>query len=168
MSVRASPPWWPLANGFACFAPELAPFPLIIARHSQAAEVIGIEKNPVAHAYALDNRRANRTLRGVRFLAGDAAEVLPTLEPGFDRMLVVLPYGGEGLLPVALAGLRSGGVLHFYDMQAKGCHRATIAKVETMAQSLGLQAQSLDVITCGNCGPTTHRVCLDAIITTTV
>ncbi|MGE4561154.1 MAG: class I SAM-dependent methyltransferase family protein [Desulfobulbus sp.] len=142
----------------------VGPFPLVIARHSEAVEIIGIEKNPAAHGYALKNLRANRKLRGVRFLEGDGAEVLPNLEPGFDRILIVLPYGGEMLLPPALAALRPGGTLHFYDMQAKGCHSATLAKVETAAQNMGLHVQLIQVVTCGNCGPTVHRVCLDAVI----
>nr|WP_321466641.1 hypothetical protein [uncultured Desulfobulbus sp.] len=145
----------------------VGPFPLIIARHSQAAEVIGIEKNPVAHRYALTNLRANRKLRNVRFLAGDVGGVLPVLKKTFDRMLVALPYGGEALLPAALQSLRPGGILHFYDMQAKGCCRETQATVEAAAQALGRHLHVLQVVTCGNCGPTTHRVCLDAAIDTT-
>ncbi|MDD2463147.1 MAG: hypothetical protein PHI97_04060 [Desulfobulbus sp.] len=146
----------------------VGPFPLIIARHSQAAEVIGIEKNPVAHGYAVQNLRANRKLRTVNFLEGDAAEVLFGLASAFDRILIVLPYGGEALLPAALQALRTGGILHFYDMQAKGCHTTTVTKVEAAAQALDLYAQPLQVATCGNCGPSLHRVCLDAVITATM
>lgn len=140
----------------------VGPFPLIIARHSKASEVLGVEKNPVAHAYALQNLRANRRLRGVRFIEGDAVEILPRLKKTFDRLLLVLPHGGELLLPAALAALRPGGHLHFYDMQAKGCHTATRAKVEAAAHALGCEFQVLGVVRCGNCGPATDRVCLDA------
>lgn len=145
----------------------VGPFPLVIAHHSQAAEVIGIEKNPMAHSFAVENLRANRRLRGVRCIEGDGAEVLPTLAPGFDRLLIVLPHGGDSLLPCALPALKPGGMLHFYDMQAKGCHSATLAKVEAAAQRLGLRVEPLRVISCGHCGPTVHRVCLDAVITAT-
>lgn len=146
----------------------VGPFPLVIAQHSRGTEVIGIEKNPLAHAFALENLRANRRLDGVRFLKGDAAEVLPMLQPGFDRLLIVLPHGGEALLPSALPALKAGGMLHFYDMQAKGCHSTTLAKVEAAAQSLGLRAEPVQVVNCGHCGPTVHRVCLDAVITATM
>ena len=145
----------------------VGPFPLVIAHHSQAAEVIGIEKNPLAHSFAVENLRANRRLRGVRCIEGDATEVLPALAPGFDRLLIVLPHGGAALLPCALSALKPGGMLHFYDMQAKGCHSATLAKVEAAAQRLGLRVEPLRVTSCGHCGPTVHRVCLDAVITAT-
>ena len=99
----------------------VGPFPLIIGRHSEAQKVIGIEKNPVAHGYALRNLRANRKIKNVHFFGGDAVQGLVNLGRTFDRILVVLPHGGETLLPGALEALRPGGTLHFYDMQTKGC-----------------------------------------------
>lgn len=142
----------------------IGPFPLVIARHSRAAEVIGIEKNPVAHDFALMNLRANRTLRGVWLHGGDGAQVLATLAPGFDRMLIVLPHGGESLLRCGLAALKPGGVLHFYAMQAKGCHWDARAAVEAACRALGLRMEELGVVPCGHCGPAVHRVCLEAVI----
>jgi tRNA (guanine37-N1)-methyltransferase len=145
----------------------IGPFPLIIARHSKATEVIGIEKNPFAHAYALQNLRANRKIASVRFCEGDAAQVLPSLHHRFDRILIVLPHGGESLLPCSLAALKPGGVLHFYDMQAKSCSTATYDKVATACRKDCRRIRRFKVTTCGNCGPTVHRVCLDAVIDTT-
>jgi len=142
----------------------IGPFPLIIARHSRAREVIGIEMNPLAHGYALQNLKANRKITGVRFLEGDVTQVLPSLNHRFDRILVVLPHGGEPLLPCALDALKPGGTLHFYDMQAKGCSNASYAKVEAVCREHGCRMRQIKVVTCGHCGPTVHRVCLDAVI----
>lgn len=142
----------------------IGPFPLIIARHSRAREVIGIELNPLAHGYAVKNLAAHRKIANVRFLEGDAVRVLPSLGQRFDRILIVLPHGGEPLLPFALDALKPGGHLHFYDMQAKGCSTATRAKVETACRQRGRRMRLLGVVTCGHCGPTLHRVCLDAVI----
>jgi tRNA (guanine37-N1)-methyltransferase len=142
----------------------IGPFPLIIGRHSKAREVIGIEKNSVAHAYALRNLRANRMIDNVSFLSGDADEVLSNLNRRFDRLLIVLPHGGETLLPCALAALRPGGVLHFYDMQAKGCNTMTLAKVTAACQTMRRRIHPLQVAVCGHCGPAVHRLCLDAVI----
>lgn len=142
----------------------IAPLPLIIARHSGAVEVIGIEKNPLAHAYGLQNLRANHRLKGVRLFEGDVTQVLPGLGRSFDRVVVVLPHGGEPLLPSALAALHPGGRLHFYDMQAKGGGTATLAKVEQACRDRGLELHSHRVVHCGHCGPTLYRLCLDAVV----
>jgi tRNA (guanine37-N1)-methyltransferase len=146
----------------------IGPFPLIIGRHSKAQEVIGIEYNPVAHDYALRNLKANRTISSVRFLEGDVARILPALGRAFDRILLVLPHGGEVLLPCALDALRPGGTLHFYDMQAKGCGSATLIKIAAACKDKGRRPHPLQVVVCGHCGPTVHRVCLDAVIDTTL
>jgi tRNA (guanine37-N1)-methyltransferase len=41
----------------------IAPFPLIISRFSKARIIVGIEKNPEAHAYALENLQLNKKQR---------------------------------------------------------------------------------------------------------
>jgi tRNA (guanine37-N1)-methyltransferase len=143
------------------------PFPLIIGRHSEAREVIGIEKNPIAHHYALRNLTANRTIKSVRFHEGDAGRVLPSINRQFDRILIVLPHGGENLLPCALDALRPGGTLHFYDMQAKGCSNATQNKIEVAMREKSRSMRTLHVTACGHCGPAVYRICLDAVIDAT-
>ncbi len=145
----------------------IGPFPLVIARHSGAREVIGIEKNPLAHAYALQNLQANPKITGVRFFEGDVTQVLPMLDKNFDRILVALPHGGEALLPWALAALRPGGTLHYYDIQAKGCSTATRTKVATACRQQGRQMLPLGITRCGHCGPAVYRLCLDAVINAT-
>lgn len=145
----------------------IGPFPLVIARHSGVREVIGIEKNPIAHAYALQNLQANPKIAGVRFLEGEVTQVLPMLDKKFDRILVALPHGGEALLPCGLAALQPGGNLHYYDMQAKGCSTATRIKVETACREQGRRMQALGITRCGHCGPAVYRLCLDAVIDAT-
>jgi tRNA (guanine37-N1)-methyltransferase len=143
----------------------IGPFPLIIGQHSRAREVVGIEKNPVAHGYALRNLQANRAVHSVCFFEGDAGETLAGRSLTFDRVLIVLPHGGDALLPQALDALRPGGTLHFYDLQVKGCHHATVAKVEAACRGAGRRMRLPPfAATCGHCGPTVHRICLDAVI----
>lgn len=142
----------------------VGPYPLIIARHSQAREVIGIEKNPVAHAYALRNRLANQHLQPVRFLEGDAATVVAAFPCGFDRLLIVLPYGGETVLLGALGALRVGGTLHLYAMQTKDDHSEAIRWIDTACRRLGRKVHSLGITACGHCGPLVHRICLNAVV----
>lgn len=142
----------------------IGPFPLIIAGHSKADKVIGIEKNPAAHALAVQNLQANRKITGVYFIEGDAARIVPELHRQFDRMLVVLPYGGETLLPGALDAIKPGGALHYYDMQAKGCSSATLAKVQNACAHKGRCLQRVSIVTCGHCGSAVQRICLDAVI----
>jgi tRNA (guanine37-N1)-methyltransferase len=142
----------------------VGPYPLIIGLHSRAREVLGIEKNPEAHAYALYNLKVNRRITSVRFLEGDAGLALAGCPPRFDRVLIVLPHGGEPLLPCALATLKPGGHLHLYAMQAKGCPDGALRTVEAICRRQERRAELRSVISCGHCGPDLYRVCLDLVI----
>lgn len=140
------------------------PFALIIGCHSRAAEVIGIEKNPVAHNYAVWNQQSNRCASRVRFLEGDAAAVLPALPPGFDRILIALPQGGEALLAAAAYALRPGGTLHFYTMQPKDGLDAVRANIATVFHNQGRSPRFMNTAICGHCSPTIYRFCLDVLM----
>ena len=60
--------------------------------------------------------------------------------------------------------LRPGGVLHFYDMQAKDNHDGATARLAAACRERGLRMQPVRTVVCGRCGPAVHRVCLDAVI----
>ncbi len=57
----------------------IAPFPLVIAGYSEAKSVVGIEKNPQAHAYGLQNLSRNKKLKNIQLYLGDVTEVVPEL-----------------------------------------------------------------------------------------
>ena len=142
----------------------IGPYPLIIGRTNPACRVVGIEKNPEAHRYALKNLKANRKITNVHFYEGDAASVLPTLSRTFDRIVMPLPKSAEVFLPVALAGLRREGWLHFYDLQQADRFDETIAKIAAACRDAVLHLLSAEVTVCGHCGPRTYRICVDARI----
>jgi tRNA G37 N-methylase Trm5 len=60
--------------------------------------------------------------------------------------------------------LQPGGILHYYDMQAKGYSTASQAKVAAACLEQGRRMQLLGITRCGHCGPTVYRLCLDAVI----
>ncbi|MGI6655766.1 MAG: class I SAM-dependent methyltransferase [Desulfobulbus sp.] len=139
----------------------IGPFPLIIGKYSAARQVVGIEKNPAAHDYALRNLAANRIPCPVRLLPGDVATMLPTLRERFDRILVAVPYGGDRLLAHALDALRPGGMLHLYAMREEG-RTDPVHEAMTLAGKAGYLLQPLRVVRCGHCGVALDRICLDA------
>ncbi|MDO8661544.1 MAG: class I SAM-dependent methyltransferase family protein, partial [Candidatus Woesearchaeota archaeon] len=67
----------------------IAPFCLVIAKHSLAREVIGVEINPTAHKYALENAEKNK-LKNVLLYTGSVSRVVPALGK-FDRIVMPLP-----------------------------------------------------------------------------
>ncbi|MFH1174781.1 MAG: hypothetical protein V1725_06620, partial [archaeon] len=67
-----------------------APYPVVLAKHTRAAEILGIELNPVGHAYGLKNLKLNH-VKNVQLICGDAAKELHNLAKAgktFDRILM--------------------------------------------------------------------------------
>jgi tRNA (guanine37-N1)-methyltransferase len=92
----------------------IAPLPIRIARTHKQVRVTGVELNPEAHNYAVENIFLNKVADRVRLIQGDVREVCPSMEEMFDRVLMPLPRGAYLYLDVAIPLLKEGGTLHFY------------------------------------------------------
>lgn len=56
----------------------VAPFPIVISKNSKANKIYGIEINPTAHKYALENLTLNK-IKNVELFKGDVKKILPEL-----------------------------------------------------------------------------------------
>ena len=143
----------------------VGPYPLIIAKHSAAKKVVGIEKNPLAHEYALKNLKLNKKLKKVQFIVGDAADLPLLLDERFDRIVMPLPTMADRFLPVAMEMLKEeGGWVHYYEMAKEGSFETAVEKVQSSAENIGRKRVASSIIRCGHCGPRTHRICVDSQI----
>jgi len=138
-----------------------APYPLVIARNSEADKIYGIEWNPQAHIYGVENVDLNNFRERIILFDGDVWEVLPKLKEKFDRIIMPLPKTGEEFLPLALPKVKSGGVIHLYgfmDVKEIPGHARLIKKI---CQEIGYNVRILRKVKCGQFSPGTFRVCFD-------
>lgn len=143
----------------------IAPYPLIISRFSRARTIVGLEKNPRAHEYALQNLDLNRKLTNIELFLGDAGE-LPArcAARRFDRVVMPLPTMAAAFLPPALAVLKPGGWVHFYDLQRPELFALSLEKLADGCRQQGRVVDSAQITRCGHCAPHTFRICIDARI----
>ncbi len=137
----------------------VAPYPLVIARLSKAAGVVGVEANPEAHKYALENVQRNRLGHKVTLIKGDAKKRIP--KRLFDRVVMPWPQRGDEFLGVALKHVRKGGVLHFYDFQPEGEFSVAKDIVLAACKKAKKKCKILRVVECGQVGVRNYRVCVD-------
>lgn len=142
------------------------PFPLVISKNSRAAAITGIEKNPRAVYYGRKSLDMNRSIKNVELLEGDVLQVLPTVRKKFDRLLMVLPHGGDAYLDAALPVLKPGGWLHFYSMQPKDEFHLATETVQSYCERLGLRFSHSQTVKCGHCGPRMYRICTEGCVGT--
>ncbi|NJL44370.1 MAG: class I SAM-dependent methyltransferase family protein [Nitrosarchaeum sp.] len=146
-----------------CFS-GCAPYPCVLAKHTRAETILGIEINPTGHAYGLENIKLN-ALKNVTLLNGDIRDLLPTMEESYDRVLMPLPKDAEQFLDVTLPHVLQNGTLHIYQFwQEKDIDQNTQALIAHI-NTLGYTAELLQTTLCGQHAPGTYRICLDLRIT---
>lgn len=144
------------------FFSGIGAFPLVIAGNSKAKRIVGVEKNPAAHEYALRSLALNRKINNVEFSLGDAAGKLSCLDYLFDRVLMPLPKSADLFLDRALPSLKPGGMIHFYSFGRKGSVDEGVEHLRAACRKNNREIIDPESIVCGHCGPNLYRICVDA------
>lgn len=142
----------------------VAPFPLVIAKNSEAAHITGVEMNPIAHQYGCANLQLNRKLTNISLINGDVHEVLVGFNNVFDRVIMPLPKVGILFVAKALSVLKKGGYLHLYTMQDKQSIVGFIDELRKICAESDREIFSEKATICGHCSPRIYRWCVDCII----
>jgi len=112
----------------------IAPYGIVIAKHSKAKEVYCIELSRVASKYALENARLNK-LQDVRIIQGDVKRIIPKLKMKFDRIVMARPQLKDDFLKEAFAASKKGTMIHFYDfIDAKNFPKESVDRINEAAR----------------------------------
>lgn len=141
----------------------VGPYALLIAKSQPEARVWAVEKNPEGVKYLKENIVLNGLEGRVEAILGDVREVVPGLGMKFDRIVMPLPKGAGDFLDVAFAALKNGGIVHFYGFGKT--REGAVKTLEDAARRDGMKAKVLSSKTCGEIGPKTYRLVVDAQIT---
>lgn len=139
----------------------VGPFPIVIAKKCKASRVVGLELNPVAHRYAVENVRLNKV--DVEVVQGDVMHAQDFVRGVFDRILIPAPREGALMLPgvLPLAKMR-GCFVHVYDFAPEGLFEEAAQRVQEACRDAGYACSVRDVVKCGQHAPRVFRVCVDA------
>ena len=137
------------------------PYPLVIAKNSHSKEVYGIEINPLAHKYALENIKKNRMEGKVHVFLGDVKMIVPKLKKRFDRILMPFPKKAEDFLETALRFIKKNGTVHFYDFLHENELDKGEEKILAACKRLKKICEILETVKCGQYAPGAYRVCID-------
>ncbi|MEK6850657.1 MAG: methyltransferase domain-containing protein [Nanoarchaeota archaeon] len=92
----------------------VGPFAIVIAKLSEADEVVSVELSRECNKYALDNVKRNKVQDVVEIVQGDVRKVLPKLKEKFDRIVMTRPNLKDDFLDVAFLKIRKNGFIHYY------------------------------------------------------
>ncbi|MBW2996116.1 class I SAM-dependent methyltransferase family protein [Candidatus Woesearchaeota archaeon] len=137
-----------------------APYCLVISKNTKAKSVVGVEINPIAHKFALENVELNK-LNNIKLYKGDVRLVVPRLGRKFDRIAMPLPKSAEGFLDIALGAIKKNGVIYFYDFEREGEFDLGKAKVKKACNIAKKKCRILRMVKAGQVGPREYRLCFD-------
>lgn len=137
------------------------PFPLVIAKKSKAKVVYGVEMNPPAHQYALENVSLNNLNDKIAIFEGDARVIVPKIKKKFDRVIMPLPKTGEQFLDLALKKVKVGGFIHLYAFLDEKDIDKEAKRVREICKSNGHKVRILRKVKCGQFSPSVFRICFD-------
>ncbi|MBN1157463.1 class I SAM-dependent methyltransferase family protein [Candidatus Woesearchaeota archaeon] len=138
-----------------------APYPIVFSKNSLAREIYGVEINPVAHKYAVENLKLNR-IDNVKLFLGDVRKVVPNVDKKFDRILMPLPKTAEEFLDVAFSKIKPGGMIHLYDFLREDEMKSLPGKkILKECKRQKKRFKILRTVKCGQFSPNVYRVCTD-------
>lgn len=135
-------------------------YPCVIAKNSALNEIYGIEINPLAHKYALENIQLNK-LRNIKLIRGDVKNIIPKLNKKFDRILMPLPKGAEGFLSYSLKSIKKRGIIHFYTFGRENEFNKIKKDLVEKCKEFRKKIKMIKLVKCGHYSPYTFRICID-------
>ncbi len=130
----------------------VAPFPLIIAKNAKPKHIDAIEINPIAHKYAKENLKINKTTN-ITLYNQDVKKILPNLKT-YNRIIMPLPKEAHLYLKEAKKHLKPKGTIHLYLFEREENFKNLINKYKK-------QFKTVKLTKAGKYAPSTYRICLD-------
>lgn len=142
----------------------VAPYSVVIAKHSKAKEVYSVELNTKATKYALENARLNK-LSNVIVIQGDVKKVIPKLKKNrimFDRIVMARPQLKDTFLKEALMIAKKACIIHFYDfLQENEIPHEAIRKIQDECKKTKRRLKILSWKKAGDIAPYRYRIRVD-------
>ena len=137
-------------------------YPLVIAKNSKPKIIYGVEINPTAHKYALENLKLNKAIADkIKLIKGDVKKIMPELNEKFDRIIMPLPKNAVNFLDLALKSIKKGGFIHLYHFIDENEIENINVIVEKEFKKSNKKYNIRGIVKCGQYGPNIYRVCVD-------
>lgn len=136
----------------------VAPYAVVIGKHSLAKEIISVELSRACNKYALENVRRNKLLGKVEIVQGDVRLVIGKgrkVSGKFDRIVMARPNLKDSFLDVAFSVVKKGGIIHYYGFYPEIEVRAHVIEslIENEASRAGRKVKILRVKKAGDIAP---------------
>ena len=138
----------------------IAPFPLVIEKHSKAKEITAVEINPHAHKYAKENLKRNKSKK-ITLYNQDVKKQLPKLKGTFNRIIMPLPKIAIEFLDLALTKAKKGTTIHLYAFVLEDEVQQFKKRIQEICKTSKKKCRIQKVVKCGQYAPKEFRMSFD-------
>jgi tRNA (guanine37-N1)-methyltransferase len=126
----------------------VGPFSIVVAETKNVRKVYGVDVNPDAVAFMLQNIMLNKLRGRVTAVLADAASVSNLLSGLADRVIMNLPADSERFIPQACMLLsKGGGIIHFYTFISEESPRESVLEnVKRSIESAGRVIMRIEAV----------------------
>lgn len=136
----------------------IAPYALVLSKHSPAKHITTLEVNPHAHKYALHNIALNKA-DNITAVKGDLSK---SKLGKYDRIIANVPHLGVNMTPHLLKFAKKGTTLHVYDFTPEEELNAPAKKLASLCAKAGKKCKIIGTRKVGQHAVRSYRVCVDA------
>jgi tRNA (guanine37-N1)-methyltransferase len=142
----------------------VAPFPIVIARHSRPKKILSIELGKDCQKYALENIKMNKFEGLIEHIQGDVKRIIPKLNEKFDVIVMPRPNLKETFLKEALGVSKKGSKLIYYGFSPESKKDKMIKELESQAKKIKRKIEILKVLEAGDIAPYEHRYRIEIVV----
>lgn len=139
----------------------VAPFPLVISKHSKPSAIYAIDINADAAELAERNVRSNKA-KNIKVICADSSSVVKELPPA-DRIIMNLPHLADTFLPDALSNLKKGGTVHMHKIMERSSSSGTVNELLADMKRKGYEVRADRVAELKTYSPTMSVYVLDIV-----
>ncbi len=139
----------------------VGPFAIPVAK--RAMYVVAVDKNPAAYEYLQKNIRLNH-VKNIEAACMDARDL--KLPQPADRVIMNLPHSAFDFLDKAFELVRSGGIIHYYDIRPETeIFEGIVGKVRSKASDCGCLIEILNKRIVRSYSPHEYNIVMDICVT---
>ncbi len=135
----------------------VAPYPVVIAKHSRAKKILGIELSKECNKYALQNIKRNKLQDKVEIIRGDVRKIVPKAKEKFDRIVMPRPNLKDSFLDIAFKKIKKNGIMHYYGFYLESESGKLKELINEEAGKAGKRIRILKVKKAGDIGMKKYR-----------
>lgn len=140
----------------------VGPFSITISKNVPGAKIFGIDSNPFAIRNFMENIRINKVANVIP-MEGDARELMPSMEPA-DRIILDLPHSSFEFFELAMASLKEGGTVHYYEILTEVEAKDREAELSSLVQNQGRKMEIEEMRAVHGYSPTLNHFVFDIIV----